>query len=70
MEKAKDQRNDEEHKILVRVSWMTALISFYPDMIEQIIDLKLLDFIIKLCAQSYSAEIRSNAVLALSLLTS
>lgn len=70
LEKAKDQRNDEEHKIMVKVSWMTALISFYPDMIDQIIGLNLLDFIIRLCGQGYSAEIRSNAVLALSLLTS
>ena len=54
---------------MVKVSWMTALISFYPDMIEEIIKLNLLDFIIKLCSQQYSTEIRANAVLALSLLT-
>jgi hypothetical protein len=38
-------------------------------MIEQIIRLKLLDFIIKICGPQFSSEIRSNAVLALSLLT-
>jgi len=30
---------------------MTALISFYPDMIEEIIKLNLLDFIINLCSK-------------------
>jgi hypothetical protein len=54
---------------MVKVSWMTALLSFYPDMIEEIIKLNLLDFIINLCSKQYSTEIRANAVLALSLLT-
>ncbi len=56
-------------RILENISWLTTLICFYPDMIEQIIRLKLLDFIIKICGPQFSTEIRSNAVLALSLLT-
>ena len=48
---------------------MTTLICFYPDMIEQIIQLNLLGFIIKISSYKYPSNIRSNAVLALSLLT-
>ena len=56
-------------RILENISWLTTLISFYPDMIEQIIRLNLLDFIIKISGPQFSSEIRSNAALALSLLT-
>ncbi len=48
---------------------MTTLICFHPDMIEQIVSLRLLNFIIKLVESKFSATIRSNAVLAISLLT-
>lgn len=52
-----------------KLSWMTTLICFYPDMIDQIIALNLLEFIIKISGPTYPSNIRSNAVLALSLLT-
>ena len=58
-----------DEKTLERLSWMTTLICFQPDMIEQIISLKLLAFIIKLVDPKYQPAIRSNAVLAISLLT-
>lgn len=48
---------------------MITLICFYPDMIDQIIKLNLLEFIIKISEATYSSSVRSNAVLALSLLT-
>ncbi len=48
---------------------MTTLVCFYPDMIDQIIRLNLLEFIIKISGRQFSSSIRSNAVLALSLLT-
>jgi hypothetical protein len=37
---------DIKFKILEKISWMTTLICFYPDLIEEIINLNLLDFII------------------------
>lgn len=56
--------------LLEKISWMTTLICFYPDMIDQVIELNLLEFIIKLTSATvYRPEVRSNAVLALSLLT-
>jgi hypothetical protein len=58
-----------DDKTLEKLSWMTTLICFHPDMIEQIIQLKLLSFIIKLVEPNFPAAIRSNAVLAISLLT-
>ena len=57
-----------DEKTLERLSWMTTLICFHPDMIDQIINLKLLSFIIKLVDTKFSPAIRSNAVLAISLL--
>ena len=48
---------------------MTTLICFYPVMIDQIIKLNLLQFIIKISGKDFPSKIRSNAVLALSLLT-
>jgi len=48
---------------------MTTLICFHRDMIDQIVNLKLLKFIISLVQSNFSASIRSNAVLAISLLT-
>lgn len=58
-----------DDRTLEKLSWMTTLICFHPDMIEQIVSLKLLNFIIKLVESKFSATIRSNAVLAISLLT-
>lgn len=58
-----------DDKILEKLSWMTTLICFHPDMIDQIVGLKLLNFIIKLVDNKFPAPVRSNAVLAISLLT-
>jgi hypothetical protein len=60
---------DIKFKILEKISWMTTLISFYPDLIQEIIKLDLLDFIILISTKRFSTKIRANAVLALSLLT-
>ena len=58
-----------DDKILEKLSWMTTLICFHSDMIEHIIQLKLLHFIIKLIDPKFPANVRSNAVLSISLLT-
>lgn len=65
------QPNSSKNRMLLeKISWMTTLICFYPDMIDQVIELNLLEFIIKLTSATvYRPEVRSNAVLALSLLT-
>ena len=60
---------DIKFKILEKISWMTTVISFYPDMIQEIVKLDLLDFIILISSKRFSNKIRANAVLALSLLT-
>jgi len=58
-----------DNRSLEKISQMTTLVCFYPDMIDQIVRLNLLEFIIKISGPQYAASIRSNAVLALSLLT-
>ena len=58
-----------EERKLEKVSHMTTLLTFHSDMLQRIIDVKLLPFIIKLVDPKYSVTIRSNAVLAMSLLT-
>ena len=58
-----------DDKTLEKLSWMTTLICFHPDMIEQIVNLRLLNFIIKLVDNKFPPPVRSNAVLAISLLT-
>lgn len=58
-----------DDKTLEKLSWMTTLICFHPDMINQIVHLNLLSFIIKLVQPQFLPAIRSNAVLAISLLT-
>jgi hypothetical protein len=58
-----------DEKTLEKLSWMTTLVCFHPDMISQIKQLKLLQFIMKLIDNKHPAVIRSNAVLAISLLT-
>lgn len=58
-----------DEKTLEKLSWMTTLICFHPDMIDQIIHLRLLAFIIRLVDPKFAPAIRSNAVLAISLLT-
>lgn len=58
-----------DNRSLEKISQMTTLVCFYPDMIDQIVRLNLLEFIIKISGPQYASSIRSNAVLALSLLT-
>lgn len=48
---------------------MTTLITYHSDMLPRIVECKLLQFIIKLVDPKYSVTIRSNAVLAISMLT-
>lgn len=55
--------------ILEKLSWLATLISFHEDMFDQIIKINLLQFVIKISHNSYPSPIRSNAVLAISLLT-
>jgi len=61
--------DDKESKVLEKLSWLATLLCFYQDMIEEIERLKLLDFILEISKEAYKPQIRSNAVLALSLLT-
>ncbi len=58
-----------EERRLEKVSFMTTLIAFHSDMLPRIVECKLLSFIIKLADPKYSVAIRSNAVLAISMLT-
>ena len=51
------------------MSFMTTLVAFHSDMLDRIVEIGLLSFIIKLVDPKYSVIIRSNAVLAISLLT-
>lgn len=48
---------------------MITLISYHHDMYKHIVNLKLLQFILKISDQKYPDNIRSNAVLAISMLT-
>ena len=58
-----------DEKRLEKISHMTTLIAYHSDMLQRIIETKMLAFIIKLMDPKYSVTIRSNAVLAISLLT-
>ena len=58
-----------EERRLEKVSHITTLIAFHSDMLPRIVECKLLLFIIKLADPKYSVAIRSNAVLAISMLT-
>ena len=59
----------EDMRILEKLSWMITLISYHHDMYKHIINLKLLQFILKISDSKYPDSIRSNAVLAISMLT-
>ena len=48
---------------------MVTLIAFHPDMLKRIVEVRIMNFIIKLVDAKFSVTIRSNAVLAISLLT-
>ena len=58
-----------EERRLEKVSHLTTLVAFHADMLPTIISSKILNFIINLVDKKYSVTIRSNAVLAISLLT-
>jgi len=58
-----------EERKLEKISHLTTLVAFHSDMLPNIISSNLLSFIIKLLDMNYSVTIRSNAVLAISLLT-
>jgi hypothetical protein len=60
---------DGDEKTLVKYSWLCALICYHQDMLALIEQLKLQHFVIKLTDKNYNPIIRSNAVLAISLLT-
>ena len=60
---------EKNMKTLENLSWLVTLISFHQDMFEHIIKLNLLNFILKISAPQYPSKVRSNAVLAISLLT-
>ena len=54
-----------DKQVSEKISWLTTLLSFYPDMIKEIIRLNLLDYIISICDRSIDPGIRPNAFLAL-----
>ena len=58
-----------EERKLEKVSHLTTLVAFHSDMLPTIIQSKLLAFIIEMTNTKFSVTIRSNAVLAISLLT-
>ena len=55
--------------MLEKLSTLATLISFHQDMDEHIKRINLLQFVIGITQQQYPSAIRSNAVLAISLLT-
>jgi len=57
-------------RILDKLSWLSSLIAFHQkDLSNIILDLNLLDFILILCEPEFPSKIRSNAMLAISLVT-
>ena len=48
---------------------MLTLITYHADMVQRIIETRLLSIIIKLMDPKYSTTIRSNAVLSISMMT-
>ena len=58
-----------EERKLEKVSHLTTLVAYHADMLQRIIEVRLLAFILKLLDPKYSVTVRSNAVLAISLLT-
>ena len=58
-----------EERKLEKVSHLTTLVAYHGDMLQRIIEVRLLPFILKLMDAKYSVTVRSNAVLAVSFLT-
>lgn len=67
--KMADNKQNQDYRIIEKLSWLVTLISFHQDMFDHIIKLNLLEFILKISDTKYPSSIRSNAVLAISLLT-
>ncbi len=68
-ENSKGVLDESERRIIEKLSWLAALISFHEDMYDYVEPINLLEFIIRISSDSYPPLIRSNAVLAISLLT-
>ena len=64
-----DSNEHSDLRLLDKVSWLITLISFQKDMYDMILKLDLLKFIIQLCDKKFGDQIRSNAILSISLLT-
>ena len=58
-----------DEKKLEKVSHMVTLIAYHSDMLQRIVETRMLSFIIRMLDSKYSVLIRSNAVLAISMLT-
>lgn len=68
-ENSKGVLDESERRIIEKLSWLAALISFHEDMYDYVVPINLLEFVIRISSESYPPLIRSNAVLAISLLT-
>ena len=64
-----DSKDTADLRIIEKLSWLVCQISSHKDMYDLIIREKILPFIIKISDTKYPSAIRSNAVLAISLLT-
>jgi hypothetical protein len=64
-----ESEKQDDIRLLTQLSNLVTLISFHKDMFDHIIRLNLLKFILKISQEKYPSEVRSNAVLAISLLT-
>jgi hypothetical protein len=64
-----DSKDIQDIRMLEKLSQLMTLISFYQDMFQDIVKLNLLAFIVKISDIKYTSSIRSNAVLAISMLT-
>jgi hypothetical protein len=64
-----DSKDKEDQRLLEKLSVLLTRVSFHQDLYQLIINQKLLGFILKISDQKYSNTVRSNAVLAISLLT-
>ena len=64
-----DSKDAQDLNILKKLSWLATLISFHKDMYHHIKRIGLLQFVIKISGTQFPSQVRSNAVLAISLLT-
>ena len=69
MQAVADSKDKEDQRILEKLAVLLTKISFHQDLYQLVINQKLMGFILKICDQKYSNTVRSNAVLAISLLT-